>query len=421
MTYRAALDILARRRETRILLGLSRVKRVLKRLGEPHKSLPCIHVAGTNGKGSTCAILESALRAAGVRTGLYLSPHLTCVRERIQTGGRMIPEPAFARLLGRVLAADRQEELTYFELLTCAAFLHFQERHVEVAVLETGLGGRLDATNVVPKPLACAITSIDFDHMQWLGQTLPRIAAEKAGIIKRRVPVFCPALPEAALAVISRRAKALQAPLTVVDRPFRTRAINWKKNLQVLSDGRRSCALSLLGSRQGGNAALAKAVLDRVRPVSAGAWSRGLRQVRLPARCHVLTKNGKTAVVDGAHNPEAVAALVSTLRDSCPGRVRWIFGLMKDKDKGAVVGRLASRLKEVVATAPPGARALPAAALADELRRQAPRASVRIEAEAAAAVRGWLRDPAAPRTAVVCGSFYLAAEALKIMNGGSHA
>ena len=421
MTFREALRILAGRQETRILLGLSRVKRVLKRLGDPHKSLPCIHVAGTNGKGSTCAILESVLRAAGRRTGLYLSPHLESVRERIQVSGKMIPEKDFSRLLGRVLAVEQNDELTYFELLTTVAFLHFQESQVEAAVLETGLGGRLDATNVVPRPLVCVITSIDFDHMQWLGATLPRIAAEKAGIIKPRVPVFCPTLPAEARSVVARRAKALKAPLTIVDRPFKTCSVRWQKNLQVLSDGRKSFVLSLLGSRQGGNVALARAVLDRVSPVSADAWSRGLRQVRLPARCHVLTKNGKTAVVDGAHNPEAMGELVRTLKGSRPGRVRWILALMKDKDKGAVVGRLAGMLRDVVATAPPGARALPAAVLADELRRQSPRASVRVEPEAAAAVRVWLRDPAAPKTAVVCGSFYLAAEALRILNGESHA
>jgi dihydrofolate synthase/folylpolyglutamate synthase len=421
LTYRAALDVLAGRHENRILLGLSRLRRVLKRLGDPHKAPPCIHVAGTNGKGSCCAILESVLRAAGRRTGLYLSPHLQSVRERIQAGGKMIPERDFARLLGRTLAADTKDELTYFELLTCVAFLHFQERQVAVAVLETGLGGRLDATNVVPRPLACVITSIDFDHMQWLGKTLPRIAAEKAGIIKRGIPVFCPVLPGAAMSVVSRKAQALKAPLTVVRRPFKTLSIDWRGNRQVLSDGRSSFALSLLGSRQGRNAALAKAVLDRVSPVSADAWRQGLRQVRLPARCNVLTKNGKTAVVDGAHNPEAMGELVRTLQGLRPGKVRWILGLMKDKDKGAVVGRLAPMLKDAVATAPPGSRALPAAMLADELRRQAPRASVRVEAEAAAALRAWLCDPAAPRTAVVCGSFYLAAEALKIFNGESHA
>jgi dihydrofolate synthase/folylpolyglutamate synthase len=420
MTFRKALLVLADRQETRIRLGLFRVRRVLKRLGDPHMTLPCIHVAGTNGKGSSCAILESVLRAGGRRTGLYLSPHLRSVRERIQVSGRMIPERGFARLLGQVLAAERKDELTYFELLTCVAFLYFRERQVESAVLETGLGGRLDATNVVAKPLACVITSIDYDHRQWLGATLPLIAAEKAGIIKRGVPVFCPTLPPAAMSVILRKAKSLKAPLTVVDRPFSTRAADWKRNRQVLSDGRGSFTLSLLGSRQGRNAALAKAVLDRVSPVSARVWSQGLRQVRLPARFNVLTRRGKIAVVDGAHNPEAMGELVRTLRGSGLGKVRWIIGLMKDKDRVAVVGRLAPLLKDAVATAPPGARALPAPVLADELRRQAPCALVRVQADAAAAVRGWFRDPAAPETAVICGSFYLAAQALNILNGGRH-
>ena len=405
MTYAAALRVLARRQESRILLGLCRIRRVLGRLGGPHEGLPAIHVAGTNGKGSTCAILESVLRAAGARTGLYLSPHLSSVRERIQVSGRMIPEREFARLLGRVLAAEHRGRLTYFELLTCVAFLHFRERKADAVVLETGLGGRLDATNVVPRPLACVITSIGFDHTQWLGTTLSAIAGEKAGIIKRGVPVFCPALPRPALEVVVRRARALGAPLRVV-RPLGRRAI---------------AGLPLLGCRQGVNAALAKAVLERVRPSSLRAWRRGLASVRLRGRCEIVRRGGRTALVDGAHNPEAAEALARTWRGLRLGRARWIMGIMKDKDRAGVVGLLAPLIADAVAVAPRNPRALPAAELARELRRQAPAAAVRTAAGTGAALRGWLRDPSAPKTAVVCGSFYLAAEALKTLQGGRHA
>jgi dihydrofolate synthase/folylpolyglutamate synthase len=404
MTYAAALRVLERRQESRIRLGLGRVRRVVRRLGDPQEHLPCIHVAGTNGKGSTCAILESVLRAAGARTGLYLSPHLSSVRERIQVRGRMIPERDFARLLGRVLAAERRDRLTYFELLTCVAFLHFRERKADAVVLETGLGGRLDATNVVSRPLACVITSLSFDHTQWLGGTLSAIAGEKAGIIKRGVPVFCPALPRPALAVVSRRARALGAPLRVV-RPLGRRAV---------------AGLPLLGCRQGANAALAKAVLERVRPSSLRAWRRGLASVRLRGRCEIVRRGGRTVLVDGAHNPEAAEALARTWRGLRLGRARWIMGIMKDKDRAGVVGRLAPLIADAVAVAPRHPRALPAAELARELRRQAPDAAVRTAAGTAAALRGWLREPSAPKTAVVCGSFYLAAEALRALEGGRH-
>ena len=417
MTYAAALDLLAARQETRIRLGLARLRRSLRRLGNPQAAWPCLHVAGTNGKGSTCAILESVLRAAGYRTGLYLSPHLGCVRERIQVNGRAVCEADFARLLGRVLAADPAAELTYFELLTAVAFLYFREQGTQAVVLETGLGGRLDATNVVGKPVACVITSISHDHTQWLGRSLPRIAAEKAGIIKAGVPVFCAALPPAALRVMTRRAAALRAPLTVVKRAWPSVFVNWRANRQVLRDGRTRYELSLLGSRQGRNAALARAVLDGVRstwPVPRAAWSRGLCRVRLPGRFMVLRRGGRTAIVDGAHNPEAMGELARTLGASPWNgrRLRWIFGIMRDKDCRSVVSRVAPRLHDVVAVAAPNPRAFPAGALAAELRRQAPRAAVRTVADAASALRQWRTDPAAPRTALVCGSFYLAAEAI---------
>jgi len=367
--------------------------------------------------------LESVLRAAGFRTGLYLSPHLESVRERIQVGGRMIPEREFSRLLGLVLAADRQEELTYFELLTCVAFLHFQERQVEAAVLETGMGGRLDATNVVAKPLASVITSISLDHTQWLGKALSRIAFEKAGIIKPAVPVFCPALPGVALSVVKKTAKALQAPLTVVGRPFKTLAVDWRRNRQVFGDGRSRFGLSLLGSRQGQNLALAKAVLDglaKVLPVSGAAWRRGAGGVRLPGRCEVVRWQGKTAIIDGAHNPEAMGAFARFLSDS-PWRekpVLWIMGVMKDKDLAGIVRPVAGRIEAACAVEPGNARDLSAAALAAELRRQAPRAVVWVTPDPAQALRDWHRSPTSPGTAVVCGSFYLAGAALKTLRGG---
>jgi len=420
MTYAAALEALARRQECRVRLGLARLRRSLARLGDPQKSLACLHVAGTNGKGSTCAILESVLRAAGYRTGLYLSPHLSDVRERIQVDGRPISRPGFARCLGRALAADPGEELTYFELLTAAAFLHFREEKTQAVVLETGLGGRLDATNAVPRPLASVITSLSFDHMDWLGTTLPRIAAEKAGIVKPGVPVFCADLPAAVMSVVRRRAAQQGTPLTVVRRPWKTVSVRWRDNRQTLSDGSRRCELSLLGQSQGSNAALARAVLDGLRqalPVTETAWREGLCRVRLPGRFQVVRAAGKTAIVDGAHNPEAIARLLDTLRASPWGRrrVRWVLGFMKDKDRAAMLHLMAPRLRDVVAVAPPSPRALSAAELAAQLRRLAPRAATREAGSAEAAVRGWLADAAAPSTAVVCGSFYLAAAALKAL------
>ncbi len=413
MTFPSALRRLEQRQEERVRLGLLRVRRVLKRLGDPQQDLSCLHVAGTNGKGSVCAILESVLRAAGRKTGLYISPHLQSVRERIQVGGRPISAFDFSRLFSAVWKADDRQELSYFELLTCVAFLHFRQTRTEIVVLETGLGGRLDATNVVPQPLASVITSVDYDHQEWLGSTLSLIAAEKAGIIKPGCPVFCPRLPDAALRPIQRRARACRASLSVLRRPWDTISVDWRRNRQVVSDGRRRYVLSLLGSSQGGNAALARMVLDRVFPVPESAWRAGLSQVHWPGRFEVIPINGKTAIVDGGHNPEALRALERTLAQS-PWQhrsLRWIMGLMREKDRRSVVGALARRLKDVVVTQPRSPRALAAAELAREIQRQAPAAMVRETADVRQAMREWLADPQTPKTAMICGSFYLAAQA----------
>ena len=422
MTYAQALEALEARQEAVVSLGLSRVRRHLRRLGEPQKNLACLHVAGTNGKGSVCAILESVLRRAGYSTGLYTSPHLSNVRERIRVAGQAISEADFARLLARALAADRGNDLTYFELLTSVAFQHFARKRVDVAVLETGLGGRLDATNVVEKPLASVITSIDFDHMNFLGTTLAEIAAEKAGIIKPGRPVFCPALPRAAMKAVAARSRALRAPLGVVRRPFGIARTHWPENRQTLitEEGLRF-DLSLLGDRQARNAALARAVLagvSRSLPVPETAWSQGLSSTVWPGRFEVRRLGAKTAILDGAHNPEAIRNFRRTWQASpfCRGRVRWIIGIMRDKDAARMLRVLAPFLGEVVTVRPPSPRALDALELAREVRRLAPSARVSVESDCETAARAWLEGGrGAPPVAVFCGSFYLVGRAAKAL------
>jgi dihydrofolate synthase/folylpolyglutamate synthase len=401
MTYAQALAALDRRQETRIRLGLGRLRRVLARLGDPQEAYPSWHVAGTNGKGSTCAILDSALREAGLRVGLYTSPHLVDVRERIKVNGVSISPGAFARHLARVIKAD----LSYFELLTAVAFLHFRERKVSAAVLETGLGGRLDATNVIKNPRSTLITSIDYDHMDWLGGTLSKIAAEKAGILKKNSPAFCPPLPSAALSVIKRTAKRVGAPLTIV-RPLSSGSVDWKRGRQRLGP----YTLSLLGERQGRNVALARAALSMPEPV----FKRALAKVRWPGRFEVRRlAGGRTLILDGAHNPEAMDSLVRTLRRSPwgKGRLRWILGLLRDKDAKAIVARARPLLRDVVAVRPPSPRALEPLALARLVGGK-----VSVEPSAAAALSSWRRDPKAPKTAVVAGSFYLVGQAKEALS-----
>lgn len=408
MTYRRALAALEARQEAKIVLGLGRLKRVLARLGDPQESFQSLHVAGTNGKGSTCAILASVLSASGRRTGLYVSPHLVDVRERISVGGRAISRPAFSRSLARALKADKEGSLTYFELLTAAAFLHFRERRVEVAVLETGLGGRLDATNVVRRPLAAVISSIGYDHMNFLGETLPLIAGEKAGIIKSGRPVVCSALKPGALAVVRRRAAALRSPLTVVRRPWPCAGVDWRRGRQTLTKGSARLTLPLLGRRQGLNAALAQAALAAAGlDVGPKAWKRGLAAVRWPGRFEVRRVGSRTLILDGAHNPEAMAHLVATLKVSPwrRSRLRWIMGVLRDKDAAALLAEAAPFLKDVVTVRPPSPRALDPVELARLVQERAPRARVSVEPDAGAALREWRRR--GPRVAVMAGSFYL--------------
>lgn len=415
MTFARALAVLDERQETKIELGLSRMRRHLKGLGDPQAKLACFHVAGTNGKGSVCAMLEAVLREAGYRTGLYTSPHLFNVRERIKLGGRPIAEKDFARLMAKTTAADPGKKLTYFELLTSIAFQYFAEQKTTAVVLETGLGGRLDATNVVEKPLACLITSLDFDHMAYLGATLPAIAGEKAGIFKAGVPAFCPPLKAQALAVLKARASKLGSPLTVVRPSFKPVSVAWTRNRQTLSDGRRRFSVGLLGSRQGANLALVRAAVAAATPrlaVPEGAWRRGLARLRWPGRFEVRRFGAKTLILDGAHNPEAMTQLVRTF-DGSPWsrrRVCWIIGVMKDKDYGGIIRAAAAHMREVVAVRPPSPRALDSLTLAREIQRQAPRAHVSVESDPRTAVRSWLRSASAARAAVVCGSFYLVGE-----------
>ena len=412
MTFAQALAALEARQEARIELGLDRVRAHLSRLGDPHELVPVFHVAGTNGKGSTCAMLASVLRASGRRTGLYVSPHLLDVRERISVDGRPISRPDFARLMARTLRADSKKRLTYFELLTSIAFQYFADKKCDVAVLETGMGGRLDATNVVTNPLAAIVTSLDFDHQAFLGKTLPAIAAQKAGIFKTGRPAVFPNLP------VLRRAIKRGVPI-VVRRPWVPIRTDWARGVQILRSPRgASYALSLLGSRQGWNAALARAAVEASGlDVKESAWKKGLAAVHWPGRVQAIRLGKKTLVVDGAHNPEAARALAATWSSSPWSKrpARWILGILRDKDQAGLLKPLSPFLREVSVVRPPSPRALEPLEFAAAVRRYAPRARVTVERDPAGAIAAWRRDARAPAVAVCAGSLYLAGAALKAL------
>jgi dihydrofolate synthase / folylpolyglutamate synthase len=318
-----------------IVPGLGRMERLLAALGNPERSLRCLHVAGTNGKGSVCAFAESVLRAAGLRTGLYTSPHLVRFSERIRLNGEEVSESLIEEGIGRLRAAtsgwNEEEMPTYFELVTALAFDLFARTGVEVVVLETGLGGRLDATNTAPK-LACAITPIGLDHTEWLGGTLAEIAREKAGIFRSGVPAVT----------------ALQEPeaLAALKKPASTLGVTLRSAGEQVPG---SLRLGLAGAYQRENAALALSLLR------AGGFNppeeavcRGLEIVSWPGRFQRLGHRGRELVLDGAHNLHAMRRLAETWREEYGSRrCTLIFGALSDKDPAALIEELVPLASEI--------------------------------------------------------------------------
>ncbi|MGD1090367.1 MAG: folylpolyglutamate synthase/dihydrofolate synthase family protein [Bryobacteraceae bacterium] len=343
-------------------LGLDRISTVLKALGNPQQSYRIVHTAGTNGKGSTCAMIESGLRAAGLRTGLFTSPHLTEPTERIQVDGIAVtPEQfqcAFEVIHRTAESLDLDCHPTYFETVTAMAFWLFRELRVETAVLEVGLGGRLDATNVV-EPALCVITPIDFDHEIFLGHTIEAIAAEKAGILKPGVPaVFARQRPEAAK-VLEDRARELGIRVTHAEE-FEV------LDLEIDARGSRFSGLvvPLAGEHQIENAITAALALRElgVRPEQIAA---GISDVRWPGRLEHVAPN-PDIILDGAHNPAGARALARYLDQFYPDRKLWmIYGAMRDKSVDEIAGILFPRASELIFVAPSYSRALRPEALVE--------------------------------------------------------
>jgi dihydrofolate synthase / folylpolyglutamate synthase len=347
-------------------LGLERTQTVLEALGRPQDRTSFVHVAGTNGKGSTCAMIASALRAQGRRTGLFTSPHLAGPTERIVLDGRPISPARFSDAFDRVhmaveelLASDAIDlHTTYFETVTAMALLVFAQEQVEVAVLEVGLGGRLDATNVV-MPELCVITPVDFDHEAFLGRSLESIAGEKAGILKSGVPaVFARQRPEVQ-AVLDRRAAQLSVPVSrtsawsVQDLDLHSRGsrflLQGERNLRIV------CPLA--GEHQAANAVTAAVALARL-GVSDTAIETGIAQARWPGRLEHASAHPEI-ILDGAHNPAGARALAAYIeRFYAQRRVRLIYGAMRDKAIEEISGILFPLAHQVVVTAPRQARAL---------------------------------------------------------------
>ncbi|MCQ2378624.1 MAG: hypothetical protein MJ016_05365 [Victivallaceae bacterium] len=314
-----------------VRLGLGNTFELMKRAGDPQKKLRFVHIAGTNGKGSTGAMLEAAFRGAGFRTGFYTSPHLIDVRERFRVGGKMIDEETFDRAAETLAGAAKDLDFTYFEFATVLAAKIFAEKSCDIVIWETGMGGRLDATNVVT-PLACVITGVALDHQSVLGATLGEIAAEKAGIIKERVPVFVGKLPPDARRVVAARAAELDAPLFSPSVRLPEKVVfDPETRCQKFFCDDVEVALSLPGAMQRDNCRLAVAVLRHFAAGNVLDLERALgalSTVKWPGRMQSIGG----VIVDGGHNPDGVGALTSSLAERYPGeKFVVVYGGFRDK------------------------------------------------------------------------------------------
>ncbi len=367
MSYLQSVEFLYGLQKHGIKPGLETITALLDRLGRPDRRYPSLHIGGTNVKGSTAAMVSSILQAAGYRAGLYTSPHLVDFRERIQVNGDRISEERMAALTDRIRAAcDAPREPTFFEFTTAMAFQHFAETGVNVAVIEVGLGGRFDATNVLA-PVASAITNVALDHQEYLGETIGAIACEKAGIIKPGVPVIVGRLSDEAAAVITRVANERHAPVhrlygdfsTHAKSPARFRYTGLKRSYDALT-----CPLA--GQHQLDNAACALALLEAASeqglPVPEKAVREGLRTVRWDGRLETV-ESRPLIVLDGAHNPDAAAVVSAYLADfrrlHSGSRVIVVLGMMRDKDCGGFLDHLLPCADEMIVTQARMLRAAP--------------------------------------------------------------
>lgn len=401
---------------------LARMRGLLDRLGNPHRRLRSVLVAGTKGKGSTAMMIAEMLRAQSIRTGLTIKPHLVDYRERIRVDGEMIPPADVVRLVDSVrpaIEAARDSDWgapTYVEATVAMALLYFVQQQVEVAVVEVGIGGRLDATNVLD-PLVSIITPISYDHTEILGTTLTAIAREKAGIIRRHGLVASAPQPEEAGEVIAEVCAAQSARLVRVDRDVevllhRSSLDGVEATLRGLR-GTYPVRVPLLGRHQAANAATAVAAVELLAEhdlaVSPEAVQRGLAAVRWPARVELVDTRPYT-VVDVGHNPASMTALCATLTELLGGRrLVLVFGILATKDYRAVTALVAPLADLVITTTPDNPHALPASALAEEVRRFTPHVVAIADRREAI---GHARARVGPEDVlVITGSFYLVGEA----------
>lgn len=423
MSYLQSVEFLYGLQKHGIQPGLGTIQSLLDRLDHPERRYPSLHIGGTNGKGSTATMAASMLQAAGYRVGLYTSPHLVDFRERIRINGEVISEARVAALTDcACAAAGEPREPTFFEFTTAMAFQQFADAAVDVAVVEVGLGGRFDATNVLT-PAAAAIITVALDHQEYLGETIGDIAYEKAGIIKPGVPVVVGRVSSEAAAVLSRVAGERGAPLSRLHDDFNVSGTSPARfRYEGMNESYDELACPLAGRHQLDNAACALALLEAVSerglPVSEGAVREGLRTVRWEGRLETV-ESRPALVLDGAHNPDAAAAVAIYLddfrRQHSGSRVIMVLGMMKDKDREGFLDHLLPHVDEVIVTQAHIPRSATARELEISLRAQG--RATRVVPDPADAISLARRMAAPDDLILVTGSLMLVGEAKAILLG----
>lgn len=371
--YRESLEYLYGLQKFGIKFGLNSTENMLAKVGDPHRKLRFIHIAGTNGKGSTAAFLSAILRMHGFKTGLYTSPHLVRFTERFRINDQEVSAERMLSVFEKIRATLDETQLpTFFEVTTAMAFLYFAEEQVDWVIAETGMGGRLDATNVID-PEVCAITNVAFDHQEFLGQTLTLIAREKAGIIKEGVPLVTGATQPVVQGVLKTTCMRKKAPLYRLKSDFRVRRnANGSFQYHGLQRQWNALHIGLNGPHQMSNAALALAVAEVLEKKGSLSLDdeivkRALVDVKWPARLEVLDRN-PLMVLDGAHNPQGAESLRDALKESFTyDRLHLVIGIMADKDIRGILRRLLPLAETAIFTQPRYSRA----AKAEELRKLA--------------------------------------------------
>ncbi|UCH90209.1 MAG: bifunctional folylpolyglutamate synthase/dihydrofolate synthase [Thermoplasmata archaeon] len=413
-----------------IKLGLDNITRIMEKLGNPHTDLKFIHVAGTNGKGSVCAMLSSVLAEAGYKVGLYSSPHLRSFRERIAVNSERIPRERVVSLTKQLqqtaleIESETEAHPTYFEITTAMALKYFQEVEVDIAVMEVGMGGRFDATNIIT-PLVSVITDISLDHTEYLGEKLEKISFEKAGIIKDRIPVITSNQKPEAMEVIENISKENSSELFALDQDFNFELIEANENgvkLNAVYNDRfgtgirfENLSIPFIGRFQAQNCAVALAV---VAMLTNSGWDipkdsiySGLQKVSWPARVQVMQRS-PTVILDCSHNPSGISYLVETIEDLFEyNKIIFVIGVVKEKARGEIVKLISALNPEVIAVKPASHRALEPEVLQAEFREAGVECSVK--SDVLQGVEDALKQAGPTDLVCITGSFYTAGAAME--------